>query len=149
MTVLDILRTVLNDRLGLDKNAVSCSQNDITSLYEEHRKLNRHIPSKGRWGGGKTADDIPSNESCIGDDIERIRLIRNEMGHSTIYALGDARYQLLISIILDMLTRFDQRNNPKGDPYVNRFKRIKNMELETRNFEDIKERIKAGNVKNK
>lgn len=149
MVVLDILRTVLYDRLDLDKHAGQllspCGQYDITSLYQEHRKLNKNIPSKGRWGGGKMIDDIPPNETCIGDDIERIRLVRNEMQHSTVFALTDTRYQVLISIIQDMLIRFDQRNNPIGDSYVKRVQDIRKIELETRNLEQIKERIKAGN----
>ncbi|VDH95490.1 Hypothetical predicted protein [Mytilus galloprovincialis] len=85
---LDILRSVLYNRLDLDKHVgqliSSRDQYDITSLYQEHRSLGKQIPSKGRWGGGRTVDDIPSNETCIGDDIERIRLIRNEMQHSTV-----------------------------------------------------------------
>ncbi|CAC5363160.1 unnamed protein product [Mytilus coruscus] len=146
MVVLDILRRVLYDRLDLDKNAgqvlVSCGQYDITSLYQEHCKLNRHIPSKGRWRCGKTVDDIPPNETCIGDDIERIRLIRNEMQHSSVFALDDTRYQLLITNIQDMLTRFDQRNKPTGDPYVNRLQEIRKMELKRRHRKEIMERIK-------
>lgn len=147
MVVLDILRSVLYDRLDLDKNAgqllFPCGQYDITSLYHEHRQLNRHIPSKGRWGGVKIAEDIPSYETCIGDDIERIRVIRNEMQHSAVFALSDTRYQSLITTIEKILTRFDQRNNPTGDPYVNRLQHIRKIELETGNLEEIK----TGNIK--
>ncbi|CAC5371597.1 unnamed protein product [Mytilus coruscus] len=147
MVVLDILPGVLYDRLDLDKNAgqllFPCGQYDITSLYQEHRRLNKHIPNKGSWGGGRTMDDIPLVDTSIGDDIERIRLIRNEMQHSTVFALSDTRYQSLITIIRDMLTRFDQRNNPTGDAYVTRLKKIREMELKTRNIQEIMEQIIA------
>ncbi|VDI17122.1 Hypothetical predicted protein [Mytilus galloprovincialis] len=145
MVVLDILPNVLYDRLDLDKNAGQilspCGQYDITSLYQEHRRLNKHRPSKGRWGGGRTMDDIPLIDTSIGDDIERIRLIRNEMQHSTVFALSDTRYHSLITIIQDMLTRFDQRNNPTGDKYITRLKKITQMELKTRNIQEIMEKI--------
>lgn len=150
MVVLDILRSVLNDRLNLDKNAgqshLSCGQNDISSLYQEHFRLNKHRPSKGRWGGGRTVEDIPLSDTSIGDDIERIRLIRNEMQHSTVFALSDTRYQLLITSIQDMLTRFDKCNNPTGDAYVTRLKKITQMELKTRNIQEIMEKIISGNL---
>ncbi|XP_071161708.1 uncharacterized protein [Mytilus edulis] len=145
MVVLDILGSVLYDRFDLDKNIGqilhSRDQYDISSLYQEHYKLRKHTPSKGRWGGGKIADDVLPSHTCIGDDIERIRLIRNEMQYSGTFALDDARYHILITIIQDMLNRFDHHNNPAGDSYVNRLKEIRKMELTPKDFEDMKAQI--------
>lgn len=148
MVVLDILGSVLYDRFDLDKNIGqilhSRDQYDISSLYQEHYKLRKHTPSKGRWGGGRIADDVLPSHTCIGDDIERIRLIRNEVQHSGTFALDDARYHILITIIQDMLNRFDHHNNPAGDSYVNRLKEIRKMELTPKDFEDMKAQIKKG-----
>ncbi|CAG2241042.1 unnamed protein product [Mytilus edulis] len=119
MIVLEVLSGVLYDRLYIDTKTgeiLDRDKLDITEMY------------------------------TIGDDIQRIRVIRNEMQHSSVFALDDTRYQTLITIVHDMLTRFDQRNNPAGESYVKRLDEIRKMELETRSFEEIKERMKAGNL---
>lgn len=147
MVVLEILGSVLYDRLDLDKNIGKILQTrvqyDITRLYRELRALNKTIPSRG-WGGGQTVDYVFPSDTCIGDDIERIRLIRNEMQHSGTFALDDARYHILITIIQDMLDRFDQRNNPSGDSYVNRLKEIRKMELKPKDLEEMIARVQTG-----
>ncbi|CAG2226355.1 unnamed protein product [Mytilus edulis] len=140
MVVFEILGSVLYDRLDLDKNIGKILQTrvqyDITRLYRELRLLDKSTPSKG-WGNGLTVEYVLSSDTCIGDDIERIRLIRNEIQHSGTFALDDARYHILITIIQDMLDRFDQRNNPAGDSYVNRLKEIRKMELKPKDLEDM------------
>ncbi|VDI31680.1 Hypothetical predicted protein [Mytilus galloprovincialis] len=49
---------------------------------------------------------------AIGDDIERIRLTRNELQHSTEAELGDTRFNELCNILSDLLKRLDQLNKP-------------------------------------
>ncbi|CAC5401606.1 unnamed protein product [Mytilus coruscus] len=80
MIVLNILTDVLYDLLKHDKTFVlTRSDCDTTYLYRMHRRINKHIPSN-RWGG--TWQNIQSTDISIGDDIERIRLTRNEIFHS-------------------------------------------------------------------
>ncbi|CAC5393339.1 unnamed protein product [Mytilus coruscus] len=146
MIVLDVLSGVLYDRLHKDTKTgetLDREKLDITEMCKKYCALNINIPSKGYRKIGKV-DEISTNEDNIGDDIQRIRVIRNEMQHSTVFALDDTRYLALITIIHDMLTRFDQRNKPAGEPYVNRLDEIIKMDLKTMNLEEIMERIKAG-----
>ncbi|CAG2222655.1 unnamed protein product [Mytilus edulis] len=110
MIVLNILADVLYDLLKPDKPHLRPrSDCDITYLYSEHRKLNKHIPSN-LWGG--TWQTIQNTDIAIGDDIERIRLTRNELQHSRIFKLDDKRFIELINLIGDILKRFDQNNKP-------------------------------------
>ncbi|XP_063436895.1 uncharacterized protein LOC134718331 [Mytilus trossulus] len=144
--VLEVLSGVLYDRLFLDTKTgeiLDRKKLDITEMCKKYCALKINFPSKG-FRNIKKVDEISTNEDTIGDDIQRIRVIRNEMQHSTVFALDDTRYQKLIAIVHDMITRFDQRNNPAGESYVKRFDEIRKMELETRSFEDIKEQMKAG-----
>ncbi|VDI02043.1 Hypothetical predicted protein [Mytilus galloprovincialis] len=110
MIVLNILADALYDLLKPDKPHLRPrSDCDITYLYSEHRKLNKHIPSNS-WGG--TWQTIQNTDIAIGDDIERIRLTRNELQHSRIFELEDIRFIELCNILSDLLTRFDQHNTP-------------------------------------
>ncbi|XP_063436948.1 death-associated protein kinase 1-like [Mytilus trossulus] len=144
--VLEVLSGVLYDRLFLDTKTgeiLDRKKLDITEMCKKYCALKINFPSKG-FRKIEEVDQISTNEDAIGDDIQRIRVIRNEMLHSSVFALDDTRYQTLITIVHDMLTRFDQHNNPAGESYVKRLDEIRKMELETRSFEEIKERMKAG-----
>ncbi|XP_063408088.1 uncharacterized protein LOC134691471 [Mytilus trossulus] len=119
MIVLNILADVLYDLLKQDKpNLPLRSDCDITYLYSEHRYINKHIPSNssnrrcppGPWGG--KWQDIQNTDIAIGDDIERIRLTRNELQHSRTFNLDDNRYIELCNIIGHLLKRFDQNIKP-------------------------------------
>ncbi|CAG2207107.1 unnamed protein product [Mytilus edulis] len=108
---LNILADALYDLLKQDKaNLRPRSDCDITNLYSEHRKLNKHIPS-GSWGG--SWQTIRNTDIAIGDDIERIRLTRNELQHSRIFKLEDKRFIELCNILSDLLKRFDHHNIPR------------------------------------
>lgn len=121
--VLNILAEVLYDLYKLDvpnfeRERYEC---DITYLYMLHRRNNTHIPSKGKWGG-----DWSSFETCntnIGDDIERIRLTRNELAHSALYELDEIRFNELYDVIFELLKRFDMHIQPT-QPYLDRLKAI-------------------------
>ncbi|XP_071177528.1 uncharacterized protein [Mytilus edulis] len=146
MIVLEVLSGVLYDRLYIDTKTgeiLDRDKLDITEMCKKYCALKINFPSKG-FRKIKLVDEISTNEDTIGDDIQRIRVIRNEMQHSSVFGLDDTRYQTLITIVHDMLTRFDQRNNPAGESYVKRLDEIRKMELETRSFKEIKERMTAG-----
>ncbi|XP_076081103.1 uncharacterized protein LOC143052014 [Mytilus galloprovincialis] len=146
MIVLEVLSGVLYDRLYIDTKTgeiLDRDKLDITEMCRKYCALKINFPSKG-FRKIERVDEISTIEDTIGDDIQRIRVIRNEMQHSSVFGLDDTRYQTLITIVHDMLTRFDQRNNPAGESYVKRLDEIRTMELETRSFEEIKERMKAG-----
>ncbi|XP_063407823.1 uncharacterized protein LOC134691303 isoform X1 [Mytilus trossulus] len=108
--VLNILADASYDLLKQDKpNIRPRRECDITNLYSEHRNLNKHIPSNS-WGG--SWQRIQNTDIAIGDDIERIRLTRNELQHSRIFQLDDKRFNELCNILTDLLKRFDQHNKP-------------------------------------
>ncbi|CAC5406238.1 unnamed protein product [Mytilus coruscus] len=110
MIVLNILADVLYDLLRSDKpHLPPRSDCDITYLYKELRRLNKDIPSN-RWGG--TWQNILVTDIAIGDDIERIRLIRNDLQHSRTFTLDDKRFNELYIIIVDLVKRFDLHNKP-------------------------------------
>ncbi|CAC5399311.1 unnamed protein product [Mytilus coruscus] len=108
--VLNILADASYDLLKQDiPNLRPRSDCDITYLYQEHRKLRKHAPTNG-WGG--EWQKIQVTNIAIGDDIERIRLTRNELQHSRAAELGDTRFNELWNILSDLLKRFDQHNKP-------------------------------------
>ncbi|CAG2202682.1 unnamed protein product [Mytilus edulis] len=110
MIVLNVLADVSYDLLKPDKpNLRPRSDFDITQLYQEHFKLKKHIPTNG-WGGNWQT--IKGTDIAVGDDIERIRLTRNELQHSTAAEIGDTRFNELCNILSDLLKRFDQLNKP-------------------------------------
>ncbi|CAG2244045.1 unnamed protein product [Mytilus edulis] len=119
MIALNIFADVLYDLLKPDKPHLRprCDC-DITYLYSEHRKLNKHVPSNsnhrqyphGPWGG--CWQDFKNTDIAIGDDIERIRLTRNELQHSQIFKLDEIRFNELCNIVSGLLNRFDQHNKP-------------------------------------
>ena len=88
MVVLDLLTDVFYDRLKLDQQQAipQRDQCDITFLYQQLYSLKIHLLSKGRYGGHWV--DILSTHTNV-DDIERVRLLRNEMQHSKAFSLDD------------------------------------------------------------
>ncbi|CAC5401608.1 unnamed protein product [Mytilus coruscus] len=110
MILLNILIDVLYDLLQQDKTIHRLrSDCDITYLYKEHRKINKHKPTIGRGG---TWQDIQSTNIAVGDDIERIRNTRNELHHCKTFMLDDKRFNDLYNIIVELLKRFDHQNKP-------------------------------------
>ncbi|XP_063418000.1 uncharacterized protein LOC134700550 [Mytilus trossulus] len=108
--VLNILADASYDLLKPDKPHLRPrSDCDTTYLYNEHRRLNKHTPTNG-WGGNWQT--IQGTDIAVGDDIERIRLTRNELQHSTAAEIGDTRFIELCNILTDLLKRFDQLNKP-------------------------------------
>lgn len=111
MIVVNILTDVLYDLLRPDRpHLPQRSECDIAYLYRNLRTLNKDIPSKKTWGG--ELRDIQNTDISVGDDIERIRLIRNELQHYKVFKLGDTQFKELCNMISDLLKRFDKRNKP-------------------------------------
>ena len=77
---------------------------DITLLYTLLRNVCQRMPSPSQnWG----VSTMPSpNEVTVGDDIERIRLIRNKLfGHISEAAISETEFKDYWSIISDICTR--------------------------------------------
>ncbi|VDI82033.1 Hypothetical predicted protein [Mytilus galloprovincialis] len=143
---LNILADVLFDLLKLetygDPTYVFRPRNqcDITFLYGEHRRMNKHKPSNSSkrrcpWGGEWT--DIAGTDNALGDDIERIRLTRNELQHMKFFALDDTRYTELCTILQDVLNRFDKHINP-SHLYTDRLNKILENTVEREDVECFK-----------
>lgn len=148
---LDILADVLYDLLRLDTYGDPYYQMyprrdwDITSLYNEHRDFNLHTPRqsygrRGYWGGEWS--EICSTDIGIGDDIERIRLIRNELQHSKSFAVDDSKYKELCTIIQDVLHRFDRHNHP-SHLYEDRCKEILQKTFEKEDVQCIQVEVRS------
>ncbi|VDI65598.1 Hypothetical predicted protein [Mytilus galloprovincialis] len=148
---LNILADVLFDLLKLETYGnpayllQSRKQCDITFLYGEHRRMNKHKPSNSSkrrcpWGGEWT--DIAGTDNALGDDIERIRLTRNELQHMKFFALDDTRYTELCTILQDVLNRFDKHINP-SHLYTDRLNEILKNTVEREDVECFKLEIKS------
>lgn len=148
---LNILADVLFDLLKLETYGDpryllrSRSQCDITFLYGEHRRMNKHKPSnssKKRFPWGGEWKDIAVTDNALGDDIERIRLTRNELQHMKFFALDNTRYTELCTILQDVLNRFDKHINP-SHLYTDRLNEILKNTVEKDDVECFKLEIKS------
>ena len=98
-------------KLRPEQVAVICDANtngykdfDITLLYTLLRNVCNNVPTPTQsWG----MSEMPSqNEVTVGDDVERIRLIRNTIfGHISKAAITETEFQDNYSNILDICTR--------------------------------------------
>ncbi|XP_076113978.1 uncharacterized protein LOC143082263 isoform X2 [Mytilus galloprovincialis] len=149
MIAMNILADVLYDLLKQDKlNVPPRSNCDITFLYSEHRKLNKRIPSNsshrrcppGPWGGNW--QDIQVTDKAIGDDIERIRLTRNELQHLKTFELDDTRFIELQTIIVGLLDRFDKHIKP-ANLYTNQLKVVLSKTISEEEVKSIKNEIRS------
>ena len=89
---------------------------DITLLYTILRNVCQNItPPTQNWG----VSTMPSpNEVTVGDDIERIRLIRNSLfGHISEAAISKREFKRYLSIISGICTRIQ---TPLNKDYVKR-----------------------------
>ncbi|XP_063412808.1 uncharacterized protein LOC134695468 [Mytilus trossulus] len=138
MIVLNVLTDVLFDLIKQDKAFLRPRKDcDITYLYSELRKTNKHIPSSG-WGG--TWQTVQSTDIAIGDDIERIRLTRNEILHSETFKVNEKRFSDLRKILFDLLTRFDEYTKPTR-LYMDHFNDIVAKTISEKEVQVVRQRI--------
>ena len=100
---------------------------DITLLYTLLRNVCQHMPSPSQnWG----VSTMPSpNEVTVGDDIERIRLIRNKLfGHIPEAAISETDFKDYWSIISDICTRMQALLNKD---YAKRLQDAKSCSIES------------------
>ena len=100
---------------------------DITLLYTLLRNVCQNItPPSQAWG----MSTMPStNEVTVGDDIERIRLIRNNLfGHVSKAAVSETEFKECWSIISDVCTRMQALLNKD---YVNRLQDAKDSSIDS------------------
>ncbi|CAC5425651.1 unnamed protein product [Mytilus coruscus] len=141
MIVLNILADVLYDLLRSDKpHLPPRSECDITYLYKELRRLNKHVPS--HWWG-ETWQDILVTDIAIGDDIERIRLTRNDLQHSRTFTLDDKCFHELYVIIVDLVKRFDLHNKP-ARLYTDQLKEIMSKTVSEEEAKCVKHQLITG-----
>ena len=101
-----LIKSLRKDQLAIisDANTLGYKEFDITLLYTLLRNVCQSItPPSQKWG----VSNMPSqNEITVGDDIERIRLIRNKLfGHISQASISETEFQEYWSTISDICTR--------------------------------------------
>lgn len=139
---LGVLTDALYDRLAADSTpSRSRTESDISYLYAELRHQNRHIPSKKSWGG--SLKDINETDNKIGDDIERIRLIRNEIQHQSSFTIDNSRFKDLCRIIRAVAKRMEI-NNKKSPCYTDEINDALQKDISNKQLENQEKGIKNG-----
>nr|XP_022314696.1 uncharacterized protein LOC111119132 [Crassostrea virginica] len=102
---VNYLKKLRPEQIAVIKNASSRGYQDfdVTLLYTLLRNVCQNItPPSQNWG----VYTMPSpNEVTLGDDIERIRLIRNKFGHISETAISKTEFNEYWSIISGICTR--------------------------------------------
>ena len=96
---------------------------DITLLYTLLRNLCTSVPKPStKWG----RNDLPkSHEVTLGDDIERIRIVKNGLqSHIPTTILNDAEFEDYWKILRDVCVRLDLQFNKKYTDDLNKLKTI-------------------------
>lgn len=99
---------------------------DITLLYTLIRNLCRSFKPSQNWGKEPGATDIQ-----IGDDIERLRLSRNNFVHSSSNKIPDGDFEALWMYIKSTIQRMQQFMTTKGcsPNYEQKLAIIRNLDL--------------------
>lgn len=99
---------------------------DVTLLYKLIRNLCPGLkPTKG-WGSKPYV-----NDTKIGDDIERIRVLRNESGHLKSPLISDSEFQRCwteLKIVIERLQKMMLKNGYNTD-YKEKLRDIENLDL--------------------
>lgn len=146
--VTEILADALYDLLVItNPNVKARNQCDVTFLYSEHRKQNKYVPSSGYWGKVYKIEDIPSTSICPGDDIERIRLMRNRLNHSSHYEIEYKEFDALDKLIQDVLTRMYSFMNLITKPtYMERAAEIRGKAYQLVDLKCLKNQLEKGKL---
>jgi hypothetical protein len=117
-----LFKSLRPEQMLLVQNATTdgYTEFDITLLYTLLRNLKCikvTAPTHG-WG----TSQMPGNgETTLGDDIERIRLIRNNLlGHAVTPSLSELEYKETNDIISDICRRMDSLFNKVNNKYIDR-----------------------------
>lgn len=101
------------------------NESDISDLYNKIRRQNLRKPSNG-WGGQRLPNE--SIQTSTGDDVERIRLTRNRLQHSSQFQMSDSEYNERIQQLTRLTERFEFLLKPK-ESYIARLNQIRTAEL--------------------
>lgn len=86
------------------------SEFDVTLLYKFIRNLCPTLEPTNKWGNKPTKNDV-----CVGDDIERIRVLRNAyFAHSVVAEISDDDFKELWNDAKCMIHRCQQFTTSKG-----------------------------------
>lgn len=131
-------------KINMDKICDGYEKCDVTLLYTLIRyTCNIKPPTvtnrrKMEWGG----DRIPSREcTTLGDDIERIRIIRNRVcGHIHSTEIEDSDLDKFFDISLDVCQRLNGMFGTKD--YVKELETIRNCRMEEDSLVQLTEKVK-------
>ncbi|XP_062587151.1 uncharacterized protein LOC134248782 [Saccostrea cucullata] len=117
---------------------------DITLLYTLIRNICKTIPLPTNGWGGNTMPSV--GETTIGDDVERIRLIRNTMfGHISSASTSQTEFDDTWQMITDICQRLHTYTNKD---YLSGLSKIQRLALEEEHEKAIMEKLKANYEKN-
>ena len=120
---------------------------DITLLYTLLRNLCASVPKPStKWG----RNDLPKNhEVTLGDDIERIRIVKNGLqSHIPTTILNDADFEDYWKILRDVCVRLDLQFNKK---YTNDLDKLKTICMDSvlqKEYRDKVQLLKNREIKN-
>ena len=122
-----------------DANTHGYQDFDITLLYTLLRNVCQNIsPPSQNWGVLNMPS--PRNQITVGDDIERIRLIRNEVcGHIPEVAIPETKFKEYWSTISGICTRMQALLNKD---YAKRLQEAKECTIDTDTEQKYKDLIK-------
>ncbi|VDH96846.1 Hypothetical predicted protein [Mytilus galloprovincialis] len=106
------------------------NKSDITDLYSKIRGQNVRVPSNG-WGGQRLPNE--SIQTNTGDDVERIRLTRNRLQHSSQFQMSDSEYNERIQQLTRLTERFEVLLKPR-ESYITRLNKVRTIELRETNL---------------
>lgn len=99
---------------------------DVTLLYKLIRNLCPGLKPTQGWGSKPNV-----NDTKIGDDIERIRVLRNESGHLKSPLISDSEFQRCwteLKIVIERLQKMMLKNGFNTD-YKEKLRDIENLDL--------------------
>ena len=136
-TKLKNLRTEQWDLIN-KANTYGYADFDITLLYALLRNLCTSVPKPStNWG----RNDMPnSSEVTLGDDIERIRIVKNCLqSHTPTTKLHDVAFEDFWKILRDVCVRFDSLFNKKYTDDLDQLKTIcMDSELQQRYSDNLR-----------
>ncbi|XP_062583832.1 uncharacterized protein LOC134245571 [Saccostrea cucullata] len=112
------------EKLLIDANHLGYKHFDISLTYSLIRNICKKIPlpTKGKWG-----DEPAAGEETVGDDIERIRSIRNGLtAHVSSASTPQTEFDDTWSMMSDICQRLETFT---GKNYLVSLKRIQNLTL--------------------